>query len=236
MRFFEPAAYKDAVRVLNREGFQVYTHAIGDGAIKLALDAYQESQAALAAETPDAPSPRNRIEHAEAPDAPDIPRFGALGVIPSMQPLMIYPRDEWQGMEGLWQRYAGQILLPNAFALRALLDGHATLAFGTDWPVVQLNPLLGIRNAVLRQSLDGRPAQGYVPEQRITISEALRAYTQGAAYASRVDDLEGSIAVGKRADLTVFSRNFIEAAAGEIADARVVLTLLDGRVVYQGVD
>jgi predicted amidohydrolase YtcJ len=234
MRFFTPAAYKAAVVALNQRGFQVYTHAIGDGAIKLALDAYEGAQAAVAAQADTAfTNPRNRIEHAEAPDAGDIPRFGRLGVIASMQPLMIYPRDEWQGMEGLWGRYAGDQLLPNAFAIRSLLDAHAVVAFGTDWPVVQLNPLLGIRNAVLRQSLDGQPAGGYVPEQRIDVVEALRAYTLGAAYASRVDTEEGSIAVGKRADMAAFSRNFLESPAAAIPESRVVLTIVGGKIVYE---
>ena len=230
MRFFTPAAYKAAVLVLNQNEFQVYTHAIGDGAIKLALDAYEHSQATLS--RTQAANPRNRIEHAEAPDPEDIPRFGKLGVIASMQPLMIYPRDEWKGMEGLWRRYAGDKFVPTAFALRSLLDAHAIVAFGTDWPVVQLNPLLGIRNAVLRQSLDGQPPGGYVPKQRITVAEALRAYTLDAAFASRLDDQEGSITVGKRADLVLFSINFLESPAAVLPDTRVLLTLVGGRIVY----
>ena len=169
MCFFEPAAYMSSVATLNAHGFQVYTHAIGDGAIKLALDAYEKSQAALAGRG-QAVRPRNRIEYAEAPEPEDIPRFGRLNVVASMQPLMIYPRDEWKGMEGLWQTYAGDKLLPVAFALRSLLDTHAVLAFGTDWPVVQLNLLPGIRNAVLRQSLDGQPPGGYLPAQRISVA------------------------------------------------------------------
>jgi predicted amidohydrolase YtcJ len=231
MRFFAPDAYKAAVSTLNQRGFQVYTHAIGDGAIKLALDAYEEAQTA-AGDSAARRAPRNRIEHAEAPDAEDIPRFGKLGVIASMQPLMIYPRDEWKGMEGLWQQYAGAKFLPTAFAIRSLLDAHATVAFGTDWPVVQLNPLLGIRNAVLRQSLDEQPAGGWVPEQRISVAEALRAYTRDAAYASRVDEQEGSIAVGKLADVVVFSKDFLESSTSNIPDARVDLTVVGGKVAY----
>ena len=230
MRFFDPNEYKASVLTLNKNGFQVYTHAIGDGAIKLALDAYQNAQAHL---PPGAPPPRNRVEHMEAPDLEDIPRFGALDVIPSMQPLMIYPRDEWKGMEGLWQQYAGDKFMGTAFAIRSLLQAHATVAFGTDWPVVQLNPLLGIRNAVLRQSLDGQPEGGYTPEQRITVGEALRAYTLGAAYGSRLESQEGSIEVGKRADMAVFSNNFVELPAEQIAQARVVMTLVGGRIVYR---
>ncbi len=136
------------------------------------------------------------------------PRFAKLGVIASMQPLMIYPRDEWKGMEGLWEQYAGAKFLPTAFAIRSLLDSHAVVAFGTDWPVVQLNPLLGIRNAVLRQSLDGQPQGGYVPEQRISIEQAVRAYTLDAAFASHAEKDEGSIQVGKLADLVLFSPEF----------------------------
>lgn len=232
MHFFEPAAYQEAVATLNAHGFQVYTHAIGDGAIRLALDAYAASQAALKA-AGIARAPRNRIEHAEAPDPADLPRFGTLGVVASMQPLMIYPRDEWKGMEGLWEKYAGERYLPVAFALRSLLDTHAVVAFGTDWPVVQLNPLLGIRNAVLRQSLDGEPPGGYVPQQRITVTEAVRSYTLDAAYASRREADEGSVEIGKLADLVVFSRNFIEGAPTAIADARVLMTLVGGRVVFR---
>jgi predicted amidohydrolase YtcJ len=233
MRFFEPEAYNVAVATLNAHGFQVYTHAIGDGAIKIALNAYEQSQRALAG-AGQAAAPRNRIEHMEDIDAEDIPRFRSLGVIASMQPLMIYPRDEWKGMEGLWQQLAGDRRLPRAFALRSLLDAGAVVALGTDWPVVQLNPLLGIRNAVLRQSLDGKPPGGYVPAQRIGVEEAVRGYTLDAAYAARRERDEGSIVPGKLADLVVYSRNFIEGPANEIAAASVVLTLVGGRIAYDG--
>jgi len=233
MRFWEPAAYEAAVSTLNAHGFQVYTHAIGDGAIHLALDTYEKSQAALAA-AGSAFQPRNRIEHVEAPQPADIARFGPLDVIASMQPLMIYPRDEWKGMEGLWQQYAGTQWLPVAFALRSFLDAHAVLAFGTDWPIVQLDPLYGVRNAVLRRSLDGQPGKdGYLPAQRISVAEAVRAYTLDAAYASHRDDVEGSITPGKFADLVVFSKNFVEGDPDRIPDARVLMTLVGGRTVYR---
>jgi predicted amidohydrolase YtcJ len=231
MRFFAADAYKASVLTLYQHHFQVYTHAIGDGAIKLALDAYADAQATDPNLLPG--GPRNRIEHMEAPDPEDLPRFAKLRVIASMQPLMIYPRDEWKGMEGLWQQYAGEKFLPTAFAIRSLLDTHAVVAFGTDWPVVQLNPLLGIRNAVLRQSLDGQPAGGYVPAQRISVAEALRAYTLDAAFASRAEHQEGSIEVGKLADLVLFSKNLMEIPPNDIPTAEVLLTVVGGKIVYQ---
>jgi predicted amidohydrolase YtcJ len=233
MRFFAPDAYKASVLTLYQHHFQVYTHAIGDGAIKLALDAYEAAQAGQGLGRD---GPRNRVEHGEAPDAQDIPRFGQLGVIASMQPLMIYPRDEWKGMEGLWREYAGEQFLPTAFAIRSLLDTHAVVAFGTDWPVVQLNPLLGIRNAVLRQSLDGQPAGGYVPAQRISVAQALRAYTLDAAYASRAEADEGSIKVGKLADVVLFSENLMEISPNDIPGAKVLLTLVGGKIVHRSPD
>jgi len=234
MRFWTPADYKAAVRTLDAHGFQVYTHAIGNGAIALALDAYETAQAANAADL--ATPPRHRIEHAEAPNPGDIARFGRLGVVASMQPLMIYPRDEWKGMEGLWQKYAGDQWLPEAFAIRSLLDSHAVVSFGTDWPIVQLNPLYGVRNAVLRQSLDGQPPGGYQPAQRIGVAEAVRAYTLDAAFASRREKDEGSIVAGKLADFVLFSRNFIEGPANDIPQARVLMTWVGGKLVYRAAE
>lgn len=231
MHFYEMDAYRKSVTTLNQHGIQVYTHAIGDGAIKMAFDAYQ-SAAEDARKLGTPKGLRNRIEHAEAPDPEDISRYGQLNVIASMQPLMIYPRDEWKGMEGLWQKLAGPKFLATAFPLKTTLDTHGVLAFGTDWPVVQLNPLLGLRNAVLRQSLDGQPTGGYVPAQRISVQESLTAYTLGSAYGAHVDDQEGSIKVGKRADLAIFTKNFVEAPPEEIADAQVAMTLVGGKVVY----
>ena len=129
--------------------------------------------------------------------------------------------------------YAGEKFLPTAFAVRTLLDTHAIVAFGTDWPVVQLNPLFGIRNAVLRQSLDGQPAGGYMPAQRISVAEALRAYTLDAAYASRAEEEEGSIEVGKFADVVLFSKNLLEIPPNDIPTAEVLLTVVGGKVVYR---
>ena len=194
------------------------------------VDAYEAARTVVARPL------RHRIEHVEAPYPEDVPRFKELDVIASMQPLMIYPRDEWIGMEGIWARYAGEKYLPVYFALRSLLDAGAVVAFGTDWPVVQLNPMLGLRNAVLRQSLDGQPKSGYVPEQRITVAEAIRAYTLDAAYAIHREQDEGSITAGKLADLVVLSNNLLEINPDEIAEVKVELTMVGGDIVYRRSD
>ena len=228
LRQWEPAAYKAAVRAAAEHGFQVYTHAIGDGAVKLTLDAYEEANAATAGK----PSLRHRIEHMEALYPSDIPRFGHLGVIASMQPAMIYPRDEWMGMEHVWPEYAGQKRVKTAFALRSILDAHGVLAFGTDWPTVRLDPVYSLRNAALRQSLDGQPAGGYVPSERITVPQAIRAYTLDAAFASHREKQEGSLEVGKLADFVVLSNNLLEMNPQEIAKVTVLRTIVGGRQVY----
>jgi hypothetical protein len=220
---WEPAAYKAAVRTAAEHGFQVYTHAIGDGAIKLTLDAYAQADAAKL---------RHRVEHAEALYPADIPRFGQLGVIASVQPAMIYPRDEWMGMEHVWPAYAGEKRMQSAFALNSILRTHGVLAFGTDWPTVRLDPVYGIRNAVLRQSLDGQPAGGYVPSERITVPQAIRAYTLDAAFASHRETQEGSLQAGKLADFVVLSGNLLEMQPQDIAKVTVLRTVVGGRQVY----
>ena len=230
MVFWEQEAFNRIVLELHQRNFQVFAHAIGDGAIARALDAYEAARTVVARPL------RHRIEHVEAPYPEDVPRFKELDVIASMQPLMIYPRDEWIGMEGIWARYAGEKYLPVYFALRSLLDAGAVVAFGTDWPVVQLNPMLGLRNAVLRQSLDGQPKSGYVPEQRITVAEAIRAYTLDAAYAIHREQDEGSITAGKLADLVVLSNNLLEINPDEIAEVKVELTMVGGDIVYRRSD
>ncbi|RUU04655.1 amidohydrolase, partial [Mesorhizobium sp. USDA-HM6] len=158
---WKASAYSSAVSRAQQEGFQVWTHAIGTGAIEMALDAY-------AADRERSRQRRPRVEHCEIPTARDIERFGQTGAIASFQPAMIYPRDQWLGMEGLWEARVGSKSLSRAFPVRSILEAGGAVAFGTDWPIVDLNPLVGIRNAVLRQSRDHQPEDGWVPEQRIT--------------------------------------------------------------------
>ena len=222
--FWEPAKYKQAVAELDKRGLQLFTHAIGDGAVRLALDAYQESE-----QRNHTRDPRPRIEHIETITAQDIPRFGTLGVIASFQPLHAYPDDDTLKV---WLRNAGPQREPRAWAWQSIAKTGGRMAFGSDWPVVTLNPWAGIQNAVTRQTREGEPPGGWVPQQRLTLEQAIQGYTLGAAIGGRKEKDEGSIETGKLADLIVVSQNVFEIDPHKIADTKVLLTIVDGKTVY----
>ncbi|MFO7733108.1 MAG: amidohydrolase [Candidatus Aminicenantes bacterium] len=222
--FWEPEAFKKAVAAFNAKGLQVSTHAIGDAAVRLTLDAYEE--AALAAGNPDV---RNKIEHAEDIAEADIPRFGRLGVIASFQPLHANPEPTWMGT---WIANVGPEREQRAFPWKAVLDGGGRLTFGSDWPVVTLSPWPGLQVAVTRKDLDGYPEGGWVPRHKVTLEEAVYAYTMGGAYAMHREKDEGSIEAGKLADLIMIDRNIFEIAPREISGTEVLLTMVGGRVVH----
>jgi predicted amidohydrolase YtcJ len=223
--WWDPPKFKQIVQELDRRGIQVFTHAIGDRAVRLALDAYEQAE-----EINHTHDLRHRIEHIETISAQDIPRFGALGVIASMQPLHAYPDSDTLGP---WLSAAGQERATRAWAWQSIARSGGHLAFGSDWPVVTLNPWEGIQNAVTRQTRDGKPEGGWVPEQRITLAEAIAGYTLGAAYSGHREKQEGSIEVGKLADLILVSQNLFEIDPHKIADTQVLLTIVGGKTVYQ---
>ena len=223
--FWDPKQYKDAVEELDRRGFQIFTHAIGDRAVRLALDAYEHARKAN--DTRDA---RDRVEHIETISEKDIPRFGKLGVIASMQPLHAYPDDDTLN---IWARNVGPEREKRGFAWNSIAKAGGHLAFGSDWPVVTQNPWAGIQNAVTRQTTDGKPPGGWLPEQRITLQQAIEAYTLGAAYSAHREQTEGSLQPGKVADLIVLDQNLLEAPSNKIADTQVELTMVGGKVVYE---
>ncbi len=205
-----------------RKGYQVCTHAIGDRGIRLTLDAYEKALRAVPA-----PDPRPRIEHLQCVAREDVPRLKRLGVIASMQPSHatsdMYWADERVGPE------RGRGL----YAWRWVLDAGVTIAAGSDFPVDPENPLVGLHSAVTRQDPKDWPEGGWHPEQRMTLDEALRAYTQGAAYAAYEEDRKGRIAPSLWADLTVVGRDLRSIPPGAIDDAGIAYTVVGGRVVYE---
>lgn len=223
--FWDPVKYKQAVTELDKRGLQIFTHAIGTKAVRLALDAYR--QAAEANHTRDA---RDRVEHIETITAQDIPRFGKLGVIASMQPLHAYPDDDTLK---IWARNAGPDRASRAWPWQSIENGGGLLAFGSDWPVVTLNPWPGVQNAVTRQTTEGNPPGGWIPKERISLADTIKAYTLNAAFAGHREKTEGSLEAGKLADLIVLDRNLFKIPASELSKTEVMLTMVGGKVVYQ---
>jgi predicted amidohydrolase YtcJ len=203
-------------------GLQVMVHAIGDAAIRTQLDVFRR-----VAEENGARDRRFRIEHAQHLDPADVPRFGAQGVIASMQPYHAIDDGRWA------EKVIGPARAPGAYAFRALLDAGATVAFGSDWYVAPPTPLEGIYAAVTRRTLDGARPGGWVPAQRITVEEALRAYTSAGAYAAFDERERGTLERGKLADFVLVDRDLTRVPAETLRDAQVVLTVVGGRVAYE---
>jgi len=223
--FWDPAKYTQAVAELDRRGLQIFTHAIGDKAVRLALDAYQN-----ATETNHTNDARPRIEHIETISAQDVPRFGKQGVIASFQPLHAYPDDDTLN---IWARNVGPERAQRAWVWHSIETTGGRLAFGSDWPVVTLNPWPGVQNALTRQTTDGNPPGGFVPSERISLEDTIKAYTLSAAFAGRREKTEGSLEPGKLADLIVLSQDLFKVKPSEIAKTEVLLTIVGGKVVYR---
>jgi predicted amidohydrolase YtcJ len=206
----------------DRAGLQVVVHAIGDRANRLQLDIFER-----VARTNGARDRRFRIEHAQHISPQDIPRFGKLAVIPSMQPYHTIDDGRWaEGVIGPQRSEA-------SYAFRSLLDAGARLAFGSDWSVAPPTPIEGIFAAVTRRTLDGKHPDGWVPQQRISVEEALRAYTIDAAFAGFSEKSLGSLVVGKQADIVIFDRDLFNVPTHQINDVQVAATIVGGKVVYR---
>jgi len=205
-----------------RAGFQVNTHAIGDRGNRVVLDAYERALAAV----PRA-DPRLRVEHAQVVSPEDIPRFAALGVIPSMQ------ASHQTSDMGWAERRVGAERIKGAYAWRSLLRTGVVIPNGSDFPVEQVNPLIGFHSAVTRQDPQNQPPGGWYPEQRMTRDEALRAMTIWPAYAAFMEKDAGSLSPGKYADFVVLDQDIMEVPAERIMATRVLATYLGGKVVYE---
>jgi predicted amidohydrolase YtcJ len=223
--FWDPDKYKATIAELDRRGLQIFTHAIGDRAVRLALDAYQN-----AAETNHTRDMRPRVEHIETISAQDIPRFGREDVIASFQPLHAYPDEDTLN---IWARNVGPERAGRAWVWHSIETTGGHLAFGSDWPVVTLNPWPGVQNALTRQTTEGDPPRGFVPSERISLEDTIRAYTLGAAFAGRREKTEGTLEPGKIADLIVLSQDLFKINPTDISKEEVLLTMLGGKVVYR---
>jgi predicted amidohydrolase YtcJ len=217
------ARLREYIDGADRAGLSVAVHAIGDQANAELLDIFD------AVARKNGPRDRRfRIEHAQHLRLADIPRFHKLGVIASVQPYHAIDDGRWA------ESRIGRERCASSYAWRSLLQAGAPVAFGSDWSVAPLNPLLGIDAAVNRRTLDGKHPDGWFPREKISVDQAVAAYTLGSAYAAFADRERGSVEVGKLADLVVLSLDILAPDERDhIAEAKVDLTIVGGRVVFE---
>ncbi|MED4203309.1 amidohydrolase [Neobacillus mesonae] len=217
---YSPKHIKQLVKKADKEGFQIRFHAIGNGAVRLALDAFEEAKRENG--NRDA---RHVIEHVEVLHSEDVGRFKELGVIASFQPKHI----ELMECEAYTARI-GEEQQPLYYPIKTILDTGADIAFGTDFPVVPLNPMMGIYQAITRKDLKGN---AWGESEGITLAQALRFYTGAPAYGSfREKDL-GTLEVGKKADIVILNQNLFDISTEEILETEVKMTIMDGKIVYR---
>jgi len=211
-----------AVLFADRHGFQIGIHAIGDAGTHMVLNAFER-----AARVNGTTGRRHRVEHAQIVHPDDIRRFGALGVIPSMQPTHCTTDMRFA------ETRVGRERCHTAYAWRSLLQSGAMLAFGTDWSVEPLDPMRGVFSCVTRTNIQRmEPVTGWFPEQKLSAWESLYYYTVGSAYAEFLENEKGSLAPGRLADLVVLDRDLFTIEPPEILEAKVDLTVVGGRVVW----
>lgn len=221
-QMFPEGIMDQRVGAADRAGLQVMIHAIGDEANQRILDLYRQ-----VASTNGERDRRFRIEHAQHLREPDILRFGGQKVVASVQPYHAADDGRW------CEKRIGKQRCQAAYPFRSLLAAGAVLAFGSDWTVAPLNPLLGIKAAVTRQTLDGHNPEGWIPEQRISLQEALSAYTHGSAFAEFSEEVKGSLSPGKLADIVVLDRDIDRQPGSELDRGTPRMTILGGTVVYE---
>jgi predicted amidohydrolase YtcJ len=224
---FTPEQLNTVVSMLDQRGWQVMTHAIGDAAVRMTLDAYQAAAKAT-------PGPergrRHRIEHIETIDKADIPRFAKLGVIAAMQPVHGTPSPT---PGDVWSVNIGDERARRGWLWNSISRSGGRLAFGSDWPVMTLDPLKGLHVAVTRTTQEGLPAGGWVPAERLPIRKAIDAYTRDAAWASFDELRKGMLARDMLADIVVLTDDIFSGPASRLTTTEVAVTIADGKVVYR---
>lgn len=213
---------RDRILAADQAGLQVMVHAIGDRANHVVLNLFETAAARNGAR-----DRRFRIEHAQHLRKEDIARFGRLGVVASMQPYHAIDDGRWA------EKRIGPERAKGSYAFRSLLASGAVLAFGSDWHVAPMQPLMGIYAAVTRATLDDRRPGGWIPEEKIGVAEAVRAFTMGGAYASFDEKIKGSIETGKLADMAVISEDILTIEPARIDRTRVDMTVFDGKVIFR---
>lgn len=224
---FSQERLNEVVEELDRRGWQLMIHAIGDRAVRMALDALER-----AADVNPEPERgrRHRIEHIETIDPADIPRFAELGVTASYQPYHGVPSPEGGDV---WSANIGPERASRGWIFASIERAGGRLVFGSDWPVVSMDPRLGLHVAVNRTTLDGEPEGGAPPEERLDLPAAIQAYTREGAWASFDEQRKGMIAPDMLADMVILSRSLFDEPSTSLLDTQVDVTIFDGKVVYR---
>ena len=216
--------FRNLVSQLDAKGFRLYTHAIGDRGVREVLTAYE-----LAAQNNPPKDRRHRIEHIETISPEDIPRFAKSGILASMEPIHADPATL-----GVWAKAIGEERLPWSFAWNSILRSGAQLVFSSDWPAcISLDPIRGIHVAVNRRDPSGLPEEGWIPQEKISIYEAMKAYTSMGAYSSFEENKKGLIKAGYLADLIVLSEDIFSIEPMSTHKVTVEKTIVDGKVIFE---
>lgn len=220
-----PSAMLQRLKAADAAGLQLCIHAIGDHAISIVLDMFEQIE-----KTNGKKDRRWRIEHSQTLAEKDFARYARLGVIASVQPYHAIDDGRWA------EKRIGPQRIQRTYAFRTFIDNGVRLAFGTDWPVAPLSPMWTIYAAVTRATLDGKNPDGWIPDQKLTVPEAVEAYTMGSAYAEFQEDQKGSITPGKLADFVVLSDDIFHIPPSQIKNVKVEATYVGGKLVYGGLE
>jgi predicted amidohydrolase YtcJ len=224
---FTPEQLNRVVAMLDRRGWQIMTHAIGDAAVRMTLDAYEA--AARANPAPER-GRRHRIEHIETIDAADVSRFGTLSVIASFQPVHATPSP---APGDVWSTNIGAERASRGWLWASIARTRGPIAFGSDWPVMTFDPLQGLHVAVTRTTAEGLPKGGWIPSERLPVRQAIQAYTRDAAWASFDEQRKGTLKRDMLADIAVLSEDIFSGPPSKLTSTEVVVTIADGKVVYR---